>query len=234
MKIFKNVKILSIILIAIFCLFKLKKINSLLLTNKFFIVSDSIFSNEINNQINEFINKNLVQKSLKEASKILMDKFSFINNIKIQKKNLTYSTIIINGDSPLYQINDGYIFSQSGKILSKDFFKNENINSLETITLNSDVKNLNSQTINFIEKIPASLTDEFKIFWENDNSIKLKSKNQNFTIITTNKYFPDNKISEICKKLYQEVLQNPDVKQNTEVITDLRFSNQIVVSLKGG
>ncbi len=234
MKIFKSIRILSIILIFVFCFFKLKNLNSTFFTNKFFVVYDSLFSQEIISEVKEFINKNFIKKSLKKSSKILLDKFSIIKNVKFQKNHIDFFTITINSEAPLYLINDNFIFSQNGKIFSKYFFKNENIENLEKITLNTEIEKLDNQTKNFLKNIYDELSQEYKISWENHNLVKLKNKNQNFTIITTDQFFPDKNTLEICKKINNEFSQNQNIKGTHEVIMDLRFSKQIVVSIKGG
>ncbi|MDR3647197.1 MAG: FtsQ-type POTRA domain-containing protein [Candidatus Babeliales bacterium] len=225
------VKKVFVVFAFLIIFFKAKSFYSnIQVSKKYFLVLDNQLSESLATSISEFINQNLAGLTPKEFNQRLQEKFPIIKSVVIRRTNPDFLTVIIQIHEPVYQINDDKIFSHNGKIFSKEDY-HDNFSGLEAIRVRENLEK--SELLNELKKFDSKdLVQDFVIEWLNKNKIILTNKIEpNFFIIIKHNKIPDQKTIQLCHKLYQEHLQaKPKIKKNRNIVFDLRFAEQIILS----
>lgn len=170
----------------------------------------------------------------------VMGRFKWIQSIDITRMPYGKTCVAIVGHKPLYIINDDHVITNAGMLLQKDDFDAVLTSRLRSFSVLFDGEMILSDACKqFVRHVAPSLFDFYECVWENDNTIRLKDKqNALFTILCRPDAIPDDGIIKYCNALKQEVMSRAITKsQRTKAwIADTRFQGQIVLSQehKGG
>jgi hypothetical protein len=223
-----NTKYVLCIILFFALVFQIKKIITNIQTSDLYsITCNELFAPNLINQIKDFINSNLQRKKPQEFSDTLKTKFPLINKVIIQRQKPDLLKIIIEAQKPVFLINNKLVFTNNNQIFNSSFFKPEIIDKLEHI---NTFEPISDDFKLFLNKLPPNIASQFNVIWKNKNHIILKEKSSNLIIIIKHDLIPTTQHIKLCKKIKSEN-QNDKIDKDfiTDFITDLRFTNQIVV-----
>lgn len=236
MKMLKKIKLFLFLIILVLSFFKIQNFCSNALISDYYSFSfDPILAKDLTNSIAKYSNQNLKNNSPEILFKAIKNEFPVVNSISILRNSYTSIKIKVDAEIPNYKINDDLILTSQFQLLETNCFSQSYIDSLESISVQFDKSNkplnIELEFIKFISEFPKNLLTDFKINYNKKNEIFLTSKeDQQFLILTKYDKIPNSKIVEQCKRIKNE----KNIQSNKKFIADLRFNDQVMVSIIQG
>lgn len=235
MKTQKKILYIVSIVILILTVFQFKKFYSNIKTSdKYFIICDPIFSESLSADIKKFINSDLKKKFPQDFTTLLQKKFPIVESVIIKRKNPDFLIIILNSCVPIYKINNTLVITKNEKLLPLTNFLPQVTENLENIDIHELSGDLSDDLKLFIKKLNPEIPQDYNITWKNKNYITLKDKTANLVIVFEHNQIITKKLIKNCRNIFREKLKDLNKANDKQIIADLRFANQIVISLVKG
>jgi len=165
----------------------------------------------------------------------LIQDFPIIKTITCSHKKVEHVLLRIDAHQPLYLINQHEVLIESGALVKKEYFTNEGINSLYSLSIFHEYTQLPHEFAFWLEEHADHLFERFNICLINPTEIVLTDKQQQtFKILCHDKNRITKELLKQCLQLKNEMKHNPKPRRDLVWIADIRFKNQIILYGKRG
>lgn len=199
-------------------------------------VVDSIFSQNLNQNIRSFVKENYDQRNpMQGLLESVQNRFSSIRSVSVSLENSDALQIIIKGYKPYILINDDLVTTKNGLIFSRKDFSTESLRGLQQFDYSQQYisDQLPNNTLQFLKKLPDPFFDLYGIRWESDNMIWLDHKEQKYSALVSDDWGMGIDDIYLCQKIQeastaQENKKRRRKKREVKWVCDLRFRGQVV------
>jgi len=200
-------------------------------------VIDSVFSQNLNQDISSFIIENYDQKSpMQGLLESVQEKFSAIRSVSVSLENSAALSISIKGHRPYILINDNLVATESGAILPLGNFADRSLRGLQRFDCSdqSVSDTLKSNALTFFKSIPDPFFDLYSVRWESDDAIWFNHKEQKYSALVSFDWDMNIEDVYLCQKIQEAAVARQNEKRrkrkkrDVRWVCDLRFKGQVV------
>ena len=229
----KRILVYTFLLLA-FMILLWRCCNYLFIAQQYTVNIDSIISDTFNNEIKQYTQQHVLNKSFSSRSiRELQSQFTIINKVDARYTKPGHLYLTLHVLKPIICINTTDVMLENGSIAPKKLFREEILNQLPTMTVAQAEHNETSFSLlkRWIEKTTLDLFERFKVRWINHTKVELEPKqNAHFCIITDHTIMPTHDCLSYCDYIQKQLSTQSarKIKDQTWGV-DIRFKNQFIV-----
>ena len=197
------------------------------------VLGDDRFSQLLDNAIRAFLDQN---KHLVNLTKfdLLKNNFPMIDHLKIKYTGLNKINVQFASQDLMYRLGSKLVLTKNSDVFLTSDFSHAALRDLPVIYLHNLAESPNDiepEQKLLLQNLSDFVIQDYEIHWHNLNQIYLVDKqNSSFKLLIRSDQIITLQLLAICQKLLVDYLANHKNKKNREIVADLRFNGQIIVS----
>jgi len=166
----------------------------------------------------------------------LTHQFPEIKTISMMHHPTGVKKLSITTHAPQARINNELVINEAAVFLPKAIYDHKITEQLINISVPQLPNVPAHDLINFVHTIPQAIYERFSISWMRPTEIWLKDTQcSDFLVACDDQHMIDSQCITQCESVYQKMKESHKrTKKTAQLITDVRFENQIIAYFKEG
>ncbi|MFI5332740.1 MAG: hypothetical protein ACHQVS_01420 [Candidatus Babeliales bacterium] len=142
----------------------------------------------------------------------------------------------VTGVNPLIHVNDAYVVSDHGVLVTPDCFSSAVVRTLHTMRVDAlnDHERMSDAFIATANTLIRGILDQYDARWIDDKKMIVQEKDApHFSIICNAQTVPNKEMLACCQQLKHEITLSKKVSKTQQWSADIRFEHQIVLAREG-
>jgi hypothetical protein len=199
------------------------------------VQADGLLAEHTEKALTDFMQSNTSVPSSHSFADALYARFPAVASFAVQQRPLGLYACIVQSAQPLLRVNNSFVLTDNGKIVSLADFAASAYQSLPHITVHDG--RISNALYKTVQSLPADLLYAYSLVWIDDCQALLFDRSQPLFALRFNAgAIPSNDIIQACNKLKADLEQRgcfsatSTRKKPQQCVADIRFKNQIILS----